>query len=131
MRIAIAILGCLLVIGVAVAWTSEEGPSDSTQGATLIGNNLARVPQGETVVITYKTTKTYETWRLTHESGRVIVTCSGLCNTPAPAILCGIDCEIAVDAGVVSEFKVRLLEDGAVSVSWPEGWMWTYQPFIP
>lgn len=124
-----SIVGPLLAVAVVLAFALVVtlGPPDSSKGVTLIGDNIARVPKGETLVLTYTTNTAHETWELTHDGSRVVTTCSGLCANPAPATLCGIDCEVLVDAGVVSKFRIRLREDGAVNITWPDGWLWAFR----
>lgn len=133
LRIFGIIFAGVAIIGLAIVWVNaiDANAPNSTEGVIVTGKNVARVPQGGTIVITYSTTKAYETWKLTFKDDQVVTTCSGLCADPKPATLCGINCEVAIDAGVVSKFKVRLREDGAVSVTWPSSVSWDYRPFRP
>lgn len=105
----------------------DEGRPNSTQEVSVIGDNLARVPQGETVVFIY-TNRPQEVWEITHGDNVITATCSP-CVDPPPATLCGVGCEITISAGVVNKFRVRLREDGAVELAWPDGW--TYRPYRP
>src|SRR5688572_19631987 len=105
LRIFGTILAGLLIIGLVLGWAIalDEGWPNSTQGVSVIGDNLARVPQGETLVLLY-TNKPQELWEITHGDNGVTATCSP-CVDPPPATLCGIDCKVTISAGAVNEFK--------------------------
>lgn len=124
-----AVVATLLFIGfvtMLVLSVTLGGPH-STQGVSKTGENTARVPKGETIVITYNPGQRPETWKLTYNNNQIVTDCSGLCANPPPATLCGVGCEVTIDAGVVSKFKVRQIEDSAVSVEWPNNGSWSYQ----
>ena len=131
LRIVGAVVATLLFTGfvVMLVLSVTLGGPNSTQGVSRTGENIARVPRGETIVITYNPGKNPETWRLTYNDNQIVTDCSGLCVNPEPATLCGVGCEVAIDAGVVSKFKVRQIEGNAVSVEWPNNWPWSYQPY--
>lgn len=130
MRTSIQIV-CAVVAGVAVlialAIGMEANTPNSTSGISIVGGNLARVPQGETFILTHHVGKVRQVWEITYDGSAVRFHCqSWPCSDLDTANLCGVNCTIDVDAGWGDHFYVSLREDGSANVEWP--WGWDYRP---
>jgi hypothetical protein len=120
-----AALACLLGLFAFAVWLDSSKPN-STAGVTVVEGNVARLPQGETFVVTRKG----KPYKITYQNDQVKFVCtSALCPDHGPYQLCDLGCSVEADilTGLGGEFTLTLREDGAVNVKWP--WGWTYRPY--
>jgi hypothetical protein len=130
----IRVLAVAVAIGLflLLVWGIETTTPNSTAGIVDLGNNVAKVPAGETFVLTHKSGKTRKTWEITYDdkAGVVYFHCvSSWCNDLTPARLCGVGCVVNTKTGLWDYFHTTLRDDGTVSVNWP--WGWNYRPYKP
>jgi len=128
MKAFLAIVACIAtLIGLAVWWDSSI--PNSTPGVSVVGGNTARLPGSETFILTHLFGKTTQVWEITYDSKDAVkFHCqTWFCSDLDTAHLCGVDCNVDVDAGWGDHFTLSLRKDEAVNVKWP--WGWTYRPY--
>lgn len=127
------VLTCITVVaGVLwLAWLWDKNTPNSTAGVSIVGDNLARLPAGETFILTHKSGKVTEVWKITYDGvGSVRLDYdAGWFSDHRAGTLCGEGCSTDVDMGLGNHFYVSLRQDGAVDVKWPGGW--NYRPYRP
>lgn len=111
-----------LIAAVFLLAATGCGPK-STQGVNIVGKNKARLPAGETFVLTHQVGKVRETWRITYDGEySVRFKCDGWCKDLDTARLNGIGNIADIGAGWGDHFYLWLRPDGAVNIKWPRGW---------
>ncbi|HYG83653.1 MAG TPA: hypothetical protein VD907_02150 [Verrucomicrobiae bacterium] len=70
----------LLIIGVVAIFVGlflliNSAIPNSTPGVSIVGGNIARLPQGEAFVLTYRDGKTDYIWKITHDNQVVKFSC--------------------------------------------------------
>lgn len=122
------------VIGLAI-W-ADSNTANSTQGVTVIGDNMARLPQGEDFVLTYTTycgkgCTNVHVWHITYDGENTVnFQEEGWWIFDGDHVvgkLCGIDCTADVGMDWPDKMHITLRADRTVSVKWP--WGWNYREY--
>ena len=96
---------------------------DSTSGVQVIGDNVARLPAGETMVL-YKPSKMQQTWRITYDGDSTVnFACDEILCPDRVAILGRVGEKVSVSSNSIlqGDFYASRRSDGAVNVEWPFG----------
>lgn len=125
----VACVAVALAVILGLVWLVESQTPNSTKGVTIVGANEARLPTGETFVLTHQIGKTRYTYLITFDGRSVYFSCDGwFCDDLPTTAVQEVGQVVEVDAGWWNDdFYVMLRPDGAVSVTWP--WGWTYRPY--
>jgi hypothetical protein len=122
------VLVLVLLVGGCIALYEASTPR-STAGVTIVDANVARLPVGETFILTHQVGKIRYVWEITYDGKTVKFHCQEwFCSDLDTATLCGVDCKVEVDGGFLAgKFFVCQRSDGAANVEWP--WGMTYRPY--
>jgi len=120
----------LVIVGIAVAIVN--GTPRSTPGVVKIGENTARLPSGEEMILKRSKGKSgSDVWHITYDGdGIVTMRNSTIFGDDKRVVkLCDVGCTTTVDLGwLVSAPTFMLNSENSVDVSWPGGFLssWTF-----